>query len=184
MKSPPKQQVDSMPADRFFAYAAAVLKLQPAHATDQPSLALMRRTGFQIGKDFSLDDMDTGVRQALRSVPEDAQRLMSWKIHRLARVVNAWSMNTETMVVYGNDYLKRAVVAQVGLGANLPEDAIYPLNLGDEAGRPLDDANKYIEQIYIAFCQGCDAACFRLLVRHALRSGGLSGRQPAEPLCG
>jgi hypothetical protein len=40
------------------------------------------------------------------------------------------------MGVYGNYYLKRAIVAQVGLGANLPEDAIYPLNLGDESGKP------------------------------------------------
>ena len=39
--------------------------------------------------------------------------------------------------------MKRAIVAQVGLGANLPEDAIYPVNLGDEAGRPLDGANRY-----------------------------------------
>jgi hypothetical protein len=45
--------------------------------------------------------------------------------------------------VYGNYYLKRAIVAKIGLGANLPEDAIYPLNLGDEAGRPLDGANTY-----------------------------------------
>ena len=42
------------------------------------------------------------------------------------------------MGVYGNYYLKRAMIAQLGLGANLPEDAIYPLNLGDEAGKPLD----------------------------------------------
>jgi hypothetical protein len=28
-------------------------------------------------------------------------------------------------------------------GANLPEDAIYPVNLGDETGKPLDGANKY-----------------------------------------
>jgi hypothetical protein len=48
------------------------------------------------------------------------------------------------MGVYGNYYLKRAIVAQVGLGANLPEDAIYPLNLGDETGKPLDGASKYV----------------------------------------
>ena len=52
-------------------------------------------------------------------------------------------MNTDTMGVYGNYYLKRASVAQLGLGANLPEDAIYPVNLGDETGTPLDGANKY-----------------------------------------
>ena len=45
------------------------------------------------------------------------------------RVANHWSMNTDTMGVYGNYYLKRAIITQQGLGANLPEDAIYPLNL-------------------------------------------------------
>src|SRR4029078_5482462 len=53
---------------------------------------------------------------------------------------NGWSMNTDTMGVYGNYYLKRAMVAQLGLGANLPEDAVYPLNLGDATGKPLDAA--------------------------------------------
>lgn len=69
---------------------------------------------------------------------------MAWKIPTLARVVNFWSMNTDTMGVYGNYYLKRAIVAQFGLGANLPEDAVYPLNLGDESGKPLDGASRYI----------------------------------------
>ena len=52
-------------------------------------------------------------------------------------------MNTDTMGVYGNYYLKRAIVAQLGLGANLPEDAVYPLNLADETGKPLDGASQY-----------------------------------------
>ncbi|MGA8320533.1 MAG: DUF1214 domain-containing protein, partial [Xanthobacteraceae bacterium] len=81
--------------------------------------------------------------KALANAPAAAQKLMAWKLATLARVANGWSMNTDTMGVYGNYYLKRAVVAQVGLGANLPEDAIYPLNLGDESGKPLDSANKY-----------------------------------------
>ena len=83
------------------------------------------------------------MKKALEGVPKAAQKLMEWKIPTLARVVNGWSMNTDTMGVYGNYYLKRAIVAQLGLGANLPEDAIYPLNLGDESGKPLDGANKY-----------------------------------------
>ena len=68
---------------------------------------------------------------------------MTWKLATLARVANGWSINTDTVGVYGNYYLKRAILAQQGLGANVPEDAIYPMNLGDEFGKPLDGANKY-----------------------------------------
>jgi hypothetical protein len=143
MKTPPKIQVDTMPAGKFFAYAAEVLKLQPPHLTDQPIVALMRRIGIEPGKSFDIDKAEPAVKQALESVPEDAQRLMAWKLKTLARVVNGWSMNTDTMGVYGNYYLKRAIVTQLGLGANVPEDAIYPINLTDEAGKPLDGANKY-----------------------------------------
>jgi hypothetical protein len=46
--------------------------------------------------------------------------------------------------VYGNYYLKRAIVAMVGLGANQPDDAIYPLNVSDENGKPLNGKHKYI----------------------------------------
>ena len=83
------------------------------------------------------------VRKALEAAPESGQKLMEWKVRTLARVANGWSMNTDTMGVYGNYYLKRAIVSQLGLGANLPEDAIYPMNLADETGRPLDGASKY-----------------------------------------
>jgi hypothetical protein len=144
MKTSPKVQVDTMPADKYFAYAAEAMKLQRPHLTDQPIVALMRRIGIEPGKPFDAAKLDPAVRQALQSAPEDAQRLMAWKLKSLARVVNYWSMNTDTMGVYGNYYLKRAIIAQQGLGANVPEDAIYPFNLADEAGKPLDGASKYV----------------------------------------
>src|SRR6202042_2742748 len=103
----------------------------------------MKRIGIEPGKSFDFEKLDAVVKKALESAPADAQQLMTWKLATLARVVNGWSMNTDTMGVYGNYYLKRAIIAQLGLGANLPEDAIYPLNLGDETGKPLDGANKY-----------------------------------------
>jgi hypothetical protein len=144
MKTPPKVAVDKMPAGKFFALAAEILKLQPPHITDQPILARTRRIGIEPGKSFDIDKVDPAIRSALGTVPEEAQKLMAWKVNTLAQVANGWSMNTDTMGVYGNYYLKRAIVAQVGLGANLPEDAIYPLNLADETGKPLDGANAYV----------------------------------------
>jgi hypothetical protein len=144
MKNPPKTQVDTMPAAKYFGYAAELLKVNPPHITDQPIIARMKRIGFEVGKSFDLDKAPPIVRAGLQSAPAAAQQLMEWKVATLARVVNNWSMNTDTMGGYGNYYLKRAIIAQAGLGANLPEDAIYPLNLGDEDGRPLDGSNKYV----------------------------------------
>ncbi|NWL22385.1 DUF1254 domain-containing protein [Pseudomonas umsongensis] len=144
MKTPPKIQVDTMSAADYFAYAAELLKVHPAHGTDQPLLAQIKRIGIEPGKSFSMDALDPEIKVALETAPKDAQALMAWKVPTLARVVNGWSMNTDTMGVYGNYYLKRAIVAQVGLGANLPEDAIYPLNIGDTNGNALDGAHKYV----------------------------------------
>src|SRR5579863_4590600 len=144
MKTPPKITVDTMPAAKFFAYAAEILKLQPPHITDQPIIAQMQRIGIERGKSFDIDKLDPAIKAGLETAPDDAQKLMAWKVASLARVANGWSMNTDTMGVYGNYYLKRAIITQLGLGANLPEDAIYPLNLADEEGKPLDGANAYV----------------------------------------
>ena len=143
MKTPPKEQVDTMPAGKFFAYAADLLKVNPPHITDQPIIAQLKKIGIEPGKSFDLDKADPVIRNALTAVPEVAKQLMAWKLPTLARVANGWSMNTDTIGVYGNYYLKRAIIAQAGLGANVPEDAIYPINLGDESGKPLEGANKY-----------------------------------------
>jgi hypothetical protein len=144
MKTPPKVQADTMPAGKYFAYAAELLKLHSPHLTDEPIIAQMKRIGIVPGQSFDIEKVPPAVKKGLEGAPEAGQKLMEWKLPTLARVANHWSMNTDTMGVYGNYYLKRAIVTQQGLGANLPEDAIYPLNLGDEAGRPLDGANKYV----------------------------------------
>ena len=47
MKTPPKTQVDTMPADKYFAYAAELLKLQPPHIADEPIIAQMKRIGIK-----------------------------------------------------------------------------------------------------------------------------------------
>jgi hypothetical protein len=132
-----------MPVGRFFAYAAELMGQQPPHITDQPILAQMKKLGIEPGKPFDITKVDPIIAKGLDTAPEAGQKLMDWKLPTIARVVNGWSMNTDTMGVYGNYYLKRAIVTRLGLGANLPEDAIYPLNLADETGKPLDGSNKY-----------------------------------------
>jgi hypothetical protein len=62
----------------------------------------------------------------------------------MALVVNGWQMNTDTMGVYGDYYLKRAIIAMVGLGANQPNDAIYRLDISDADGKPLSGEHTYV----------------------------------------
>jgi hypothetical protein len=91
MKTPPKIAVDTMAAGKFFAYAAEILKLQPPHITDQPILAQMQRIGIERGRSFDIDKVDPAIKAGLATAPEDAQKLMAWKVRSLARVENGWS---------------------------------------------------------------------------------------------
>src|SRR5215813_3892687 len=55
MKTPPKVQVDTMPADKYFAYAAELMKINPPHVTDEPIIAQMQRIGIAPGQSFEFD---------------------------------------------------------------------------------------------------------------------------------
>ena len=68
MKTPPKIPVDTMPAGKFFAYAAELMKLQPPHINDQPIIARMKRIGIEPGKSFDLDELD---RLHLKRIPTE-----------------------------------------------------------------------------------------------------------------
>src|SRR5262249_49081897 len=57
--------------------------------------------------------------------------------------VNGWMFTTRTGL-YATDYLGRALITAIGLGANRPQDAIYPTSQADGDGKPYSGANKYV----------------------------------------
>ena len=44
---------------------------------------------------------------------------------------------------YGTHYLRRAYYSLIGLGANIPQDAVYPVGKVDGAGKPMSGASSY-----------------------------------------
>ena len=140
-KTEPLRQVNAMAGIDFFKYGAELMKQNAPHVTDWSIIARMKRIGLEPGTSFdgskvSADVLSKGAAAGLK--------LMQDKIPTIARVTNGWAMNTDTMGVYGNYYLKRAIVALVGLGANQVDDAIYPLNISDADGKPVVAESKYV----------------------------------------
>ncbi len=144
MKTPPAEQVTAMSAARYFSYGAELMKVNPPHVTDWSTLARMERIGIVPGESFDFANASPAVRAGLERAVVDGLQLVRDTVPSLAPVVNGWQMNTSTMGVYGNFYLKRASVALAGLGANLPEDAIYPMAISDARGKPLEGGKRYI----------------------------------------
>jgi hypothetical protein len=144
MTTPPMDQVNAMSAGDFFRYAAELMKVHPPHPTDWSTVARMRRIGLRVGESFDLANSGPAVAEALSTVPADAMSTLTAQLPTLASVVNGWQMNVTTMGVYGDFYVKRALVAILGLGANQGEDAVYPLLMSDADGNPLDGGSKYV----------------------------------------
>jgi hypothetical protein len=140
-KTEPLRQINGMAPVDYFKRGAELMKLNPPHLTDWSTVARLRRIGIEPGKSFDASKVapDVLVRAAAAGL-----KLMHDKAPTLARIVNGWQMNTDTMGVYGNYYLKRAIVAMLGLGANQVEDAIYPLNVSDADGKSVTGGSKYV----------------------------------------
>lgn len=139
-----QEPVDKWPATKFFKYATELMKLHPPHNTDWSLIASMKRIGVEVGRDFNFEKLDPAVQQSLEKASAVAHKLIVDRIPSLSHVINNWSVATDILGVYGNAYLKRAVVAMANLGTNQPQDTIYLTSNSDNEDKPLKGENKYI----------------------------------------
>src|SRR5262249_15351014 len=80
-----------------------------------------------------------------KRIPEIAfdRIMLQFKINKEVKDINGWGFTTKTGL-YGTDYLMRALITAIGLGANRPQDAVYPTSLKDADDRPYSGADKYV----------------------------------------
>ncbi|MPS80519.1 MAG: DUF1254 domain-containing protein [Achromobacter sp.] len=139
-----REQVESMPTDAFFAYAAELLRKNPPHATDQPVLARLRQVGLIPGRPFDFDKLDHPAKQGMRRGLRAARERMQAAAGTTLRSLNGWQQETAQVGVYGNAYLRRALAAQAQPGSGLPEDLAVLLLAADSQGRPIEGAHRYL----------------------------------------
>jgi hypothetical protein len=145
MKTAVRDQVNAMSGVDYFRLLADLLKTNPPAPEDAPILPKLAQIGIVPGKDFDPSAADPAV---LNRVPK-----LSYNRIMLSLVsggdfnrVNGWAYSAK-LGSYGVNYLQRALVAALGLGANLSADAVYPMSKRSGAGlipRKYDGANKYV----------------------------------------
>jgi len=143
MKTPPMFQVENLSAREFFSLASQLVTTYPPHRTDWSMTARLARTGFRVGAPFDIAQCDASIRAAYEGAPRVAHEMMRRRFATIAPLVNGWSSITD-MGVWGNNYLKRAMIARSGLGANPPEESIYPNLQRDDANQPLHGSSSYL----------------------------------------
>jgi hypothetical protein len=144
VKTPPVEQLSKMDGATFFKRLAALMKSNPPPPEDAPALAKLAKIGIVPGQDFDAANLDPTVAKAIEKAVQIAVEKLQAASKNAGAPVNGWNVPPMNVGKYGTDYGERAVVALVGLGANLPADAVYPTAFDDGDGKPLNGANRYV----------------------------------------
>lgn len=189
MKTAVREQVNRMDLVEYFTLFSELLKRNPPATVDGPILERLASIGIVPGKDFDRQKLDDDL--AKRVPPAAFGRIMGHFKDSDGDIqdIDGWGFTTKTGI-YGTNYIQRALVTAIGLGANRPQDAIYPTSLRSDNGllkRAYDGGEKYV----LTFKKGLtppvsgfwsltmyDANYF--FVDNPLNRYSISGRQPLK----
>lgn len=143
MKTPVRDQVDRMDAAAYFNLLAALMKDNPPSKADAPMVQAMAKIGIVPGRKFEADKLAPAVAEELQSVPRVSQKKIMGHYKSAGEFKNGWLFTTKAGI-YGTDYLQRALITAIGLGANRPQDAVYPASDVDGDGNAYDGTRKYV----------------------------------------
>jgi hypothetical protein len=142
-KTAVREQVDRLSAAEYFKLMAQLLKSNPPAKADAPMVAKLKRLGIVPGQEFDLTKAEPAVQRGLEGAPKAGAEMIKERFKTAGKDINGWIFTTATGL-YGTDYVQRALVTAIGLGANRPQDAIYPTSEKDSTGQPYDGANTYV----------------------------------------
>ncbi len=142
MKTAVRDQVNRMDAVEYFTLLAQLMKRNPAYAADAAELKRYQRIGLAAGQDFDAARLKADFVKRIPQVAFD-RIMLQFKVGKPIKNINGWVFDTQTGI-YGTDYLNRAFVTAIGLGANRVQDAVYPTSLKDADGHEYNGAHKYV----------------------------------------
>jgi hypothetical protein len=142
MKTAVREQVNRMSAVEYFTLLGKLMKDNPPAVADAPHIAKFAKIGIVPGQDFDASKLKADFVKRVPEVGFD-RIMLQFKVNKDVKDEQGWAFTTRTGI-YGTDYLMRALVTAIGLGANRPQDAVYPTSMKDAEGRKYSGANKYV----------------------------------------
>ena len=143
MKTPVRDQVNALPLKDYFTLLAELMKRNPPAEADAPALARFARIGLKAGKDFDPTVLGNHGGREVPKLSFDRIKLHFLDSNGDMSRVNGWNYTVKAGL-YGTDYLQRALITAIGLGANRPEDAIYPTSLKPNLIEDYDGRHNYV----------------------------------------
>ncbi len=141
----PVKAIQELDVENYLSRVAQLLVTNPPKAADAPMMKKLAKIGLVPGQPFALSTDNLIIKTKLKALPQFIHKRMEARRANpdTSILTNGWTLITEGIGEYGTDYLRRAYIDFVGLGANLPEDATYPSSIYDINGDPLDASKRY-----------------------------------------
>jgi hypothetical protein len=148
MKTAVRTQVNALGGPEYFTLFASLLKKNPPTEADAPIVAKLAKIGIVPGQDFDATKLPQSIYNGLgKAVKPGLDSINKWREDGVVAgdfvAKNGWAYTTKAGT-YGTNYRQRAFITAVGVGANLPEDAVYPTSEGPEVTQKYSGATKYI----------------------------------------
>ncbi len=140
-KPVPADIVDHMNAKTFYTQFVSSLKNNPPASADSFIVSLLKRIGITQDTNFSNPEYTEKYWGSLDKAMAAAKKKIAAKKDSL-QTNNGW-LTLLNIGKYGTSYATRAMIALLGIGANLPQDAVYPATFVDSQNQPLVGSNNY-----------------------------------------
>jgi hypothetical protein len=124
------------------------MKDNPPAEADAPMVKKLAALGVVPGQPFDGSKLGPVAKDAFSKVPKIAnEKIMLWMKEGILagdmKLENGWAFTTKTGL-YGTNYIQRALITAIGLGANRPQDAVYPTSEGPDILGSYTGAKKYV----------------------------------------
>jgi hypothetical protein len=143
-KVPAPVLIEKMDIEQFINKLNALMIDNPPAPPDAPLLNKLSQADVGPGRNFSLSNYDAETQARLKAIPEMVHQKLRFAASKTGKLENGWNVTRTGLGTYGTNYTARALIALIGLGANLNVDASYPNCQIDENGQKLHGANRYV----------------------------------------